>query len=215
MIIECKAIIFDLDGTLVDSIECVEKTWNTWCKKYNISLDKFSPAMHGITSYQTIKTIAPDLDTDKVVVEFDEIELKQTEGLKLIPKADKILNELPPEKWAIATSGSKKLATTRLSYIGLPIPKIMITADDITNSKPNPEPYLLAAKHLGIPADDCVVFEDSLAGIESGKAAGAKVIGLTALFKKDKLSKTDAVINDFSDIKIEIKDNKLKIHIND
>ncbi|MCP4176883.1 MAG: HAD-IA family hydrolase [bacterium] len=214
MIIECKAIIFDLDGTLVDSTVCVEKTWKRWAEKYNIETGVLS-SIHGMTSYKTISLIAPHLDAEKATIEFDKEEIKETDGLKLIPHADKILSKLPSEKWAIATSGSNKLATTRLSYVGLPVPKILVTADDITNSKPHPEPYLLAAKYLDISPEDCVVFEDSLAGIEAAKASGAKVIGLTTLFTKEELSHTDAVINDFSDVKIHLNDDNLELHIND
>ncbi len=214
MIIECKAIIFDLDGTLVDSTICIEKTWKKWAKKHNIETVALA-SIHGMTSYKTISLIAPHLDAEKATIEFDKEEIKETEGLKLIAHADKILNMLPAEKWAIATSGSNKLATSRLSHVGLPIPKILVTSDDITNSKPHPEPYLLAAKYLDISPEDCVVFEDSLAGIKAGKTAGAKVIGITTLFKKEDLSDTDAVINDFSDVKIHIKHDKLELHIND
>lgn len=212
-IFECDAIIFDLDGTLVDSAICIEKMWRIWAKENNVDYQKISSVAAGRTTLETMKIVAPDLATKKMADDFAKRESNETEGLKQIDGAKEILESFPKELWAIATSGSKLLATSRITNSGLPFPKTLVTSDDITNGKPNPEPFLQAAYRLGVIPEKCVIFEDSVSGIEAAVAAGAKVIGM----KAQKSRWIDASIKDFTDVNVSYigssNKHKLKIEI--
>lgn len=209
----CDAIIFDLDGTLVDSAICIEKMWRIWAKENNVDYHKIASVAAGRTTLETMKIVAPELATKKMADKFAERESKETEGLKQINGAKEVLESIPKEYWAIATSGSKLLATSRITSAGLPFPEILVTSDDITNGKPNPEPFLKAAHRLGVVPEKCVVFEDSITGINAAVAAGAKVIAI----KTPKLSGLDSAIFDLTDVEIShvvlAEKTKLKIEI--
>ena len=196
--IECDAIIFDLDGTLVDSEICIEKMWRIWAKENDIDYQKIISVATGRTTFETMKIVAPEKATKKMADDFAERESLETEGLKQIPGAQKLLESIPKGLWAIATSGSKLLATSRLFNTGLPLPETLITSDDITNGKPDPEPFLKAAFHLGVASEKCVVFEDSAVGIDAALAAGAKVIGVNP----QSPTPIDAVVDDLTTINV-------------
>jgi sugar-phosphatase len=176
--IQCKGVLFDLDGVLADSTPAVARVWTIWANKYGLDPEETIRKAHGRPSIATIRELLlnGDHETENAIVERMEIE--DIDGVISLPGAVELLNALPANRWTIVTSCTRPLALVRLRAAGLPIPVKLITSNDITNGKPHPEPYLAGANLLGLAAADCVVFEDAPAGIRAGKAAGARVIAL-------------------------------------
>lgn len=174
--IKARALLFDMDGTLVESTLNVEKVWSIWCNKHGISIDKALTICHGLRSKEVIQKIAPYLNMENELKYLEQLEIESSSNSCEIAGAKDFLACLHNSLWAVVTSASREVALCRMKNSGLPIPRVLIGSEDVINGKPNPESYQLAAKHLDIPTNECIVFEDSLAGIESALAAGCKVI---------------------------------------
>lgn len=185
--IDCVAILFDLDGVLIDSTRCIERHWQEWAQKQNIHIKIVLKHAHGVRTIETIQKVAPHLDAEKEAASFTAHEIQDTEGVVAIPGAKALMSQLPPDQWAIVTSGGYELVQARLNRTQLPIPKFIISGDDVAHGKPSPEPYLAAAKKLGIPPTRCTVVEDAPIGVKAGKAAGMKVIGITSTHSRNEL----------------------------
>ncbi len=176
----CDAILFDLDGVLLNSTSCIERHWQEWAEKYEIDLNLVLQNAHGVRTIETIRKVAPHLDAEKEAAEFTANEILDTEGVVAIPGAKALMEHLPPGKWAIVTSGGYDLVQARLKKAGLRTPKFIITGDDVPHGKPSPLPYLTGANKLGVSAKNCVVIEDAPIGVTAGKAAGMTVIGIAS-----------------------------------
>src|SRR5215467_1687249 len=174
--VSCRGFLFDLDGVLIDSTPAVARVWSRWAHEHGFDPEDTVRRAHGRPSITTIRELLPNADAEAENRIVEQGELDDTEGVVPLPGARELLSSLSPERWAIVTSCTRPLAETRVRAAGLPIPKRMITSNDITFGKPNPEPYLKGAALLGVPARDCVVLEDAPAGIHAGKAAGAIVV---------------------------------------
>ncbi len=174
----CRALLFDLDGVLVDSTAAVTRVWSGWAAERGFSPEETVARAHGRPSLTTIRELLPhaDHEAENRVVERREIE--DLDGVIAAPGAKELLSALPAEVWALVTSCTRPLAAARLRAAGLPVPKFIVTSSDITHGKPHPEPYLKGTELVGFPPQQCVVVEDAPAGIRSGKAAGARVIAL-------------------------------------
>jgi sugar-phosphatase len=182
----CSALLFDLDGVLIDSTPAVARVWTRWAVEHGFDPETVVHKAHGRPSRITIRELLPNSDVDREDREVERWEMEDLDGVVLLPGALQLLNSLPPERWTIATSCTRALAEVRLRAAGLPIPKTMITASDVKIGKPDPEPYLKAAAKLGFAASDCVVVEDAASGVRAGKAAGAGVIAfLTTMIRRD------------------------------
>jgi mannitol-1-/sugar-/sorbitol-6-phosphatase len=183
--IRCSAVLFDLDGVLIDSTPAVTRVWHRWAVEHGFDPETVVHLAHGRPSRITIGELLPNADIKRENREVERREMEDIEGVVLLPGAGQLLNSLPPERWTIATSCTRALAEVRLRAAGLPIPKAMITATDVEIGKPDPEPYLKAAAKLGFAAADCIVVEDAPAGVRAGKAAGARVIAfLTTMIRR-------------------------------
>jgi len=174
--ITCGALLFDLDGVLVDSTPAVIRVWSRWAIARGFDPNEVVRKAHGRPSIATIRDYLPHADAEIENREVERGELEDLEGVVPLPGARELLSALPPERWTVVTSCTRRLAQTRLRTAGLPVPDRLVTCDDIENGKPDPEPYLKGASFLGFLPKDCVVVEDAPAGIGSGKAAGARVI---------------------------------------
>jgi mannitol-1-/sugar-/sorbitol-6-phosphatase len=184
--IRCSAMLFDLDGVLIDSTPAVTRVWHRWAVEHGFDPETVVHLAHGRPSRITIGELLPNADISRENREVERREIEDLEGVVLLPGAGQLLNSLPPERWTIATSCTRALAEVRLRAAGLPIPKTMITSSDVKIGKPDPEPYLKAAAKLGFAASDCIVVEDAPAGVRSGKAAGARVIAfLSTMIRRD------------------------------
>lgn len=207
------AVIFDLDGVLVDSNEVAERHWALWAERRGVPFESLIRAHHGRPTVQTMREFAPHLDVVSEARAKEDAEADDTDGLVAFPGAHRILSVLPADRWAIATSGTRRTAMKRLQHTVLPIPARFITADDVQNGKPDPEPYLKAIQLLGVRAEDCLVFEDAPAGIQAAKAAGAQVIGITSTNTAEALARADLVVDSLDTISIELVDDRIEISI--
>ena len=190
--ISCQGLLFDLDGVLVDSTPAVARVWTKWALAHGFDPVETVRRAHGRPSIATIRDLLPNADpvAENEVVLRGEIE--DTEGVVALPGARELLNSLPPGRWAVVTSCSRPLAEVRLKTAGFPYPQQVVTSDDVCRGKPDPEPYQKGAALLGVPASECVVFEDAPAGIRAGKAAGATVVALRTTSPDIELEKAGA-----------------------
>jgi mannitol-1-/sugar-/sorbitol-6-phosphatase len=178
MIVTARALLFDLDGVLIDSTPAVTRVWAQWAVEHGFEPQKTVREAHGRPSIETIRELLPDADHEALNAVLERREIEDLDGVIPLPGAVKLLTSLPPDRWAIVTSCTRELARVRIQAAGLPEPPTIITSSDITNGKPHPEPYLKGAQALGFAAADCIAFEDVPAGIRSAKAAGARVMAL-------------------------------------
>ena len=190
----CAAILFDLDGVLVDSTPCVTRVWSAWAREHGLDPEYVVHVAHGRPTIATVREVAPHLDAQGETDRIEQREIDDTDGLRVLPGAKEMLAELPQERYTIVTSGTRRLATRRLQAAGLPVPATMITADDITNGKPDPEPYLAGALALGWEPNTCLVFEDAPSGIRAAKSAGMVAIGVSTTYRPEELMEADAII---------------------
>ncbi|WP_273432535.1 HAD-IA family hydrolase [Chitinibacter tainanensis] len=175
-----RGLLFDMDGTLVDSRPCIEKLWQDWAAERGVDYQQIVQVMHGRRGIETISIVAPHLDANAEVAALIAKEMRQLDGTVAIAGAAALLQQLAPEQWAVVTSAPRELALAKLAYASLPLPKYLIGADDVREGKPHPAPYQHGATLLGLSASDCIAFEDAGAGIASAHHAGAAVCLVTA-----------------------------------
>lgn len=175
----CAALLFDLDGVLINSTPAVARVWRRWALEHGFNPDEVVARAHGRPSLTTIREYLPNADHHLENREVERREIEDLEGVVPLPGALDLLASLPADRWTIVTSCTRPLAEVRIRAAGLPLPRKMITSNDIQHGKPNPEPYLRGASVLGFPAQECVVLEDVPAGVRAGKSAGARVIAFT------------------------------------
>jgi len=174
------AFLFDMDGTILTSIVAAERVWASWARRHGLDVEAFLPTIHGVRSVETVRRLGlPGVDPEAEAAEITRLEIEDVAGVEAIAGAAAFLAALPSDRWAIVTSAPRTLATRRLEAAGLPVPSVMITAEDVERGKPAPDCFLLAATCLGVPADQCLVFEDTPAGIAAAEAAGAAVMVIT------------------------------------
>lgn len=182
---ECKGFLFDLDGTLVDSLPAVERSWINWALSWGVNPQDVLAFIHGkqaITSLRHFMEGESEETIQKEFLKLEQIEATDTEGVTALPGAHLLLSELNRQNipWAIVTSGSMPVASARHKAANLPEPEVFITAEQVKHGKPQPDAYLLGAERLGLAPEDCVVVEDAAAGVMAGLAAGCKVIVVNA-----------------------------------
>jgi mannitol-1-/sugar-/sorbitol-6-phosphatase len=202
--IACAAILFDMDGVLIDSTPAVARVWSQWARERGFDPEKVVRLAHGRPSISTIRDLLPDADHEAENREVERREIADLEGVVPLPGAWRLLASLPPEGYAIVTSSTRKLAQARLRAAELPVPKFFVTSSDIVNGKPHPEPYLKAATHLGADARECIVVEDVPSGIRSGKAAGTRVIAFPTTVKAEELraAGADWIVRNCEDVSL-------------
>jgi mannitol-1-/sugar-/sorbitol-6-phosphatase len=176
--VSCAAVLFDMDGVLIDSTPAVARVWARFALRHGFDAAEVVHRAHGRPSMMTVREYLPNGDHLAENKEIERGEIVDLEGIVPLPGARELLTALPRGRWTIVTSCSRRLAEVRLEASGLPRPDVFVTSSDITNGKPAPDPYLKGAEVLGLAARDCMVVEDAPAGVRSGKAAGARVIGL-------------------------------------
>lgn len=193
-----RAVLSDLDGVLVDSTPAVVRAWSWWAADRGIELARLEAVMHGRPTAEVIELVAPDLDATAEARRVEEREVSDTDGLQALPGARELFQLVPAERLAVVTSGTHALATARLHAVGLRPPPVLVTADRVRRGKPDPEAYLLAARELGVAPDECVVFEDSPAGVEAGRAAGMHVVGVLTTHEQAALTNADDLTPDLA-----------------
>jgi sugar-phosphatase len=213
MIFFAKAILFDMDGVLMDSTPSVERVWRTWAARHGLDPESIASLAHGRRSIETIRAVAPELDAEKENVLVEQMEIDDKEGVTSLPGASELLAHLPSDRFAIVTSATRPLAVARLGYAGIPLPRHIITANDVIHGKPSPEPFLKGAALLDFAPEDCLVFEDSPAGIASARSAGMKAIALQTTYPADQLQAANAIISNLADVKSRLRDGKIALEL--
>jgi sugar-phosphatase len=213
MILSAKAILFDMDGVLMDSTPSVERVWRAWALAHGFDPARVVAQAHGRRSIETIRAVAPAMDAEKENIIVEQMEIDDKDGVTALPGAAQLLSQLPDERFAIVTSATRPLAVARLGYAGLPVPRYMVTADDVVNGKPSPEPYLKGAALLSATAGDCLVFEDTPAGISSARSAGMQAIALQTTYPAEQLNAANAIIDNLTDVKATLRDGNISLEL--
>ena len=209
--LRCSALLFDLDGVLIDSTPAVTRVWTRWALAHGFDPAEIVYAAHGRPSRSTIAQFLPNSDVDKEDRLVESMEIEDLHGVVPLPGAMQLLNSLPPRHWTIATSCTRPLAEVRIRAAGLPVPRKLITSTDVKNGKPSPEPYLKAAASLNVESSDCIVVEDVPAGIRAGKAAGARVIAFPTTVDRSHLESAGAdwIVQDCSELTAKVQQGHL------
>ncbi len=178
------AFLFDMDGTILTSIIAAERVWADWARSHGLDVDVFLPTIHGKRSIDTVRGLGlPDIDAEAEAHRITQAEIEDVDGIEAIAGVAAFLATLPAERWAIVTSAPRALAQARIAAAGLPLPPVLVAAEDVRHGKPAPDPFLLGAEKLGMRPEECLVFEDTLAGLQSAAAAGMDSVMVTATHK--------------------------------
>lgn len=204
--ISARALLFDLDGVLVDSIAAVELAWRDWATGHGFDADAIIAVVHGRRAADTVRAVAPQLDLEHEVAELSRRESTEARGLLPIQGARELIAMLPGGQWAVVTSGTRDVAKFRLGVGGIPVPETLVSAEDVTRGKPDPEGYLKAAKALGFSPSECVVIEDAPAGLEAARSAGMRSVGVASTFKADALVGATIVVQTLAELHVQIDD---------
>ena len=203
--IRCRGVLFDLDGVLVDSTPAVARVWGWWAREHGFNADEVVQQAHGRPSIATIRELLPSGDHEAENREVERREIEDITDVIPLPGALQLLGALPLDRWAIVTSCTRRLAEVRVAAARLPKPRYLVTSNDVRRGKPDPEPYVKAARMLAVPAEECVVVEDAPAGIRAGKAAGARVVALRTTAREAELGDAGAdwIVNDCSELSVD------------
>ncbi len=196
------ALLFDLDGVLVDSTANVERHWRDWATANGLDADSILAVVHGRRAIDTIREQAPHLDAERELATLIAAETRDTSGILVFDGAAELLASIPQGRWAIVTSGTASVASARLRTAGLPIPAVLITADRVSRGKPDPEGYLTAAEALGVAAASCIVVEDAPAGVEAARRAGMRCIAITTTHAEGELAAATVVVKALDKIRV-------------
>ncbi|WP_460129240.1 HAD-IA family hydrolase [Pseudomonas sp. H1_D05] len=206
------AFLFDMDGTVLNSIAAAERIWAAWAVRHGVDVETFLPTIHGVRAIDTITRLnLPGVDAEAQAAFITEAEIEDVEGIVEIPGAAKFLNSLPKDRWAMVTSAPRDLALRRMAAAGIPEPAVMITAEDVQAGKPDPAGYLLAAKRLGLEPRDCLIFEDATVGIQAAEAAGAALMIITTTHQHP-LETAHATLASYAAVSVKI-DSDGQLHL--
>ncbi|MCE0540275.1 HAD-IA family hydrolase [Kineosporia rhizophila] len=204
------AVLFDMDGTLIDSTPAVERSWLRWAAEFGVPMTSFG-TWHGVPAAQIVPEFLPEDQWAAGTRRIEEIETEDTEGVVVLPGAAEALAALAPSgRSAIATSCVGPLARARIAVTGLVAPSVLVTADMVAVGKPDPAPYRLAAEKLGFDASDCLVVEDAPAGLASGRAAGAACLAVTTTHAADQLP-ADAIVQNLDAVQFVVTDAGVQV----
>lgn len=190
-----------MDGILISSIAAVERAWTRWCVEHEVDAPAALKIVHGCRAIDSLRRLRPDLDVDKQAEILEGYEVADQGGVHALAGVLPLLQSLPAARWTVVTSATDRLARARLAAAGIAVPRTMVSGDRVAEGKPHPAPYLAGAKTLGVRPEDCVVFEDSLAGIASGRAAGCTVIATTFTHPAEKLGEAHYILEDLSQVR--------------
>ncbi|KAI2673969.1 HAD-IA family hydrolase [Pseudomonas sp. TNT3] len=176
-----RAFLFDMDGTVLNSIAAAERIWTTWALRHGIDVPSFLPTIHGARAIDTVNRQGlPGVDAEAEAAWVTQAEVEDVEGIVEVSGAAQFLKSLPARQWAIVTSAPRELALRRMAAAGIAEPEVLVTAQDVSAGKPDPAGYLLAAKRLGFDVTDCLIFEDASVGIQAAEASGADLVVITS-----------------------------------
>ena len=206
--VRVEAVLFDMDGTIVDSSIPVEKAWRIWSESHGVDFGQVMAVMHGRRAIETMQMLAPHLPQPESAERFLERELLEVDGIVEIPGAGAFITSLPADRWGVVTSAVESMARDRIRAAGLPDPRVLISADMVTRGKPHPEGFLRAAELLGADPGKCLAFEDAPAGIEAAQAAGMIVVGVETHYSASVLGVTAQSIPDFRSVAARLQSDR-------
>lgn len=213
VLIRCKGVLFDMDGILISSLGSVERSWTKWARERGIDPAYAIGIAHGRRAIETVAHLRPDLDSVAELKVIEDLEMEDSEGLTILPGVVELLTTLPKGCWTVVTSATERLARVRLAQGGIPVPEQIITADQVRLGKPAPEPFLAGAAILGLPPEQCVVFEDSSSGVTAGRAAGCTVVATTFSHSVESLAAAHYLVLDLTEVRVEPQFDGLTIHL--
>lgn len=202
--VRCKGILFDMDGILISSVSSVERSWTKWARMRGVDPTYALGLIHGRRAIECVALLRPDLDSGEELKLVEDIELADGQGITVLPGVMDLIDALPREHWTVVTSATERLARIRLAGSGFPVPDRLVTAETVTEGKPNPAPYLAGAALLGYEPSECVVFEDSASGVAAGCAAGCVVVATTFSHAAEHLECADYLVRDLSEVRVSV-----------
>jgi sugar-phosphatase len=200
--IECGAVLFDLDGVLVDSTPAVARVWRGWAIEHGYDPARIVKLAHGRRAIETVALVAPHLDSAAELLALERRELDDTDGMTVFAGAARLLASLPSALWTVVTSGTRRLAVQRLRLAGLPVPEKLVSADEVKLGKPDPAPFLRGAELLGLRPRDCVVVEDTPAGVEAAQRAGMTAFAIPSTYSRPELSHADVLLERLDQLQV-------------
>jgi mannitol-1-/sugar-/sorbitol-6-phosphatase len=212
--VETKGLLFDMDGVLISSIGSVERCWKRWCKLYDVPDAENFEVQHGVRALDLMRMLKPEwtkaqyVDGLRVI---EDMEIEDTGDLTVLPGAKALLERLPPERWAIVTSATRRLMLGRLGAAGLPVPERLIAGDMVERGKPDPEPYRRGAEMLGLTPAECVVVEDAPSGVGAGLAAGSRVLGVLGTHLLSELEAATWIVPSLEVIEVHVRSDALEL----
>ncbi|MEU6198008.1 HAD-IA family hydrolase [Streptomyces sp. NPDC047061] len=213
-VLTARALLLDMDGTLVNSDAVVERIWRRWSERHGLDGDEVMKVVHGRQGHASMAVLLPDRPVKQNLADNARMLAEETadmDGVVEIPGAAAFLASLAGLPHALVTSADVALSTARMAAAGLPMPAVRVTAESVGASKPDPEGFLKGAAELGVAPADCVVFEDSGAGIAAGRAAGMRVVGVGA---RAGVHGPDVVVRDLTGVRVEaVADGSLRVHV--
>ena len=209
--IEAQAFLFDMDGVLISSLGSAVRCWRRWAAIYQIPDAENFELPHGVPARDIIRMLRPDVDADEALRVIEDLEIEDVDDLRVLPGVADLLQGLPPERWTIVTSCTRRLADARLAAAGLPVPGQMITADMVTRGKPDPEPYRRGAEVLGFAPEDCIVVEDAASGVAAGAGAGCRVLAVLSSTPADELQQATWIAPSLDGVLAEATKDGLRI----
>src|SRR5580704_13185632 len=200
-----------MDGVLISSIGSVLRCWKRWAEMYEVPDPQNFEFPHGVRAIEMIKQLRPDIDPYEGLRVIEDMEIEDVEDLKVLPGVKALLESLPPERWAIVTSATRRLLLGRLKHAGLPVPERIISADDVKRGKPDPEPYRRGAELLGLRPEECLVVEDAPSGVGAGLAAGARVLGVVGTHTVADLEQAQWIVGSLEGVKVTVAAEGLEL----
>jgi sugar-phosphatase len=212
--VETRGLLFDMDGVLISSTGSVVRCWQRWCKQYDVPNAAQFRVPHGTRAVDIVRMLKPQFDEAQVAEglhAIEELELVDTADLTVLPGVKALLARLPPERWAVVSSATRRLLIGRLAAAGLPVPARVISGDMVLRGKPDPEPYRRGAELLGFAPGECVVVEDAPSGVGAGVAAGCRVLGVLGTHPAEQLRAATWIARSLEEIEVTVKADGLEL----
>lgn len=209
---DCAAVLFDSDGTLVDSSGPITRAWTAFAARWKVDPTELARVAHGRRDHDIVAHFLAEQHRADAVAAVRRHELTDVDGLVPVPGAAELLAALVDSRWAVVTSGRRDLLELRLATAGLPVPEVVVTAEDVKQGKPDPQGFRLAADRLGVEPADCIVVEDAPSGIAAGQAAGARVLAVATTHPAEGLV-ADVVVPDLRAVSATVADSRIYLSI--